>query len=106
MARAMGRRRPRLLLRFGAISAAAVLVLGLFLAQRVRSPGAEGALRAPPPLAAATGRPALRPPPAPADLRRPLDSARSARLTRLVDGSLAETGIRRVKLWNDAGLVV
>ena len=95
-----------LLARFGVISAVAVLVLGLVLGERVRDHVGDEALHDAKTLAAATGRLALQPSLEPADLRRPFDAARSARLTRVVDGSLAETGIRRVKLWNRSGMVV
>ncbi len=93
-------------MRFGAVSAVAVLVLGLVLADRVRDHMAGEALQDARTLATTTARLALQPALAPQDLRRPLDRERSRRLTRVVGAGLADTGIQRVKLWNRAGVVV
>ena len=102
-------RTPRLLLRFGVLSAVLVIALGVaagyVLQSSIRSRTIADAIRSTEVLTAAGIRPLIMP----EDLQRnflPLDPARNAELDETLGRSLSANGIVRLKLWNRAHWLV
>lgn len=96
-------RTPRLLLRFGILSAVLILGLavtaGVLLRNSIRARTIEDAVRTAEVLTGAGIRPLVKP----EDLTRdfvPLSSARTAELDETLGRSLSVNGIVRLKLWN------
>jgi diguanylate cyclase (GGDEF)-like protein len=102
----MNRRGPRLLLRFGLVSAIALAILGTAVALELRSNIREEAVDDARGLATLTARLWLQPTLEPKDLLGPLSAVKSARVTDGVRASLDDTHVVRVKVWNRQGLVV
>src|SRR4051794_21036996 len=100
MTGSMARRGPRLLLRFGLVSAVALALLGVAVAVVLRGNIRQEAMDDARTVATITARLWVQPSLAPEDLRGPLDAATSARVTQGIESSLADTHVVRVKLWN------
>src|SRR3954451_21616336 len=106
MTGSMARRGPRLLLRFGLVSAVALALLGVAVAVELRGNIRQEAMDDARTAATITARLLVEPSLTPEDLRGPLDPAKSARVTEGIKSSLQDTHVARVKLWNRDGLVV
>ncbi len=102
----MGSHRPRLLLRFGLISALAIAALGIVLVAELRSTIRGQAVDEGRTLAVLAARLRVQPELTPADLSAALSAQRSAQLKHLLDTSLQDTHVARIKLWNPQGQVV
>jgi diguanylate cyclase (GGDEF)-like protein len=102
----MGSPRPRLLLRFGIISALAIAALGVVLVAELRSTIRGQALDEGRTLATLATRLRVQPELTPKDLVGPPNPLRAARLNRLIDKELRDADVVKVKLWNRRGVVV
>src|SRR4051794_4797597 len=107
-ARAMWRRRPRLtlLVRFGLVSAVAVIALALILVRDATSSIRGEALTDARSIATLTANLRLAPLLTPRDMREGLTPAGRARLAGAVGGALESTKVVRAKLWSRDGRVI
>ena len=102
----MGSRRPRLLLRFGLISALAIAAVGVVLIAELRSTIRGQAVNEARTLAVLAARLRVQPELTPKDLDGPLTRRRSDQLNQLLESSFEDTKVVRIKLWNPRGQVV
>jgi diguanylate cyclase (GGDEF)-like protein len=102
----MGSHRPRLLLRFGLISALAIAALGVVLVAELNSTLKGQAISEGRTLAALATRLRVLPELTPADLAGPVNPLRSARLHAALDKPLEQAHVVRIKVWSLNGRVV
>ena len=101
----MGKHRPRLLLRFGLISALAIAALGIVLVAEVRSTIKSQAVDEGRTLATLATQLRVLPELHPSDLAAP-NPITAARLHNLLDNELKAAHVMRINIWNSAGHVV
>jgi diguanylate cyclase (GGDEF)-like protein len=102
----MGNRRPRLLLRFGIISALAIAALGVVLVAELKSTIRGQAVDEGRTLATLATRLSVLPELDKHDLDGPLNPLRSAKLHRALDAELEAGHVVRINIWNTDGEVV
>src|SRR4051794_21293177 len=101
----MEKHRPRLLLRFGLISALAIAALGVVLVAELNSTIRGQAVDEGRTLATLATRLRVQPELRPSDLRAP-NPLTSARLHSLLDTELEDAHVVRINIWNPAGHIV
>src|SRR4051794_36404409 len=102
----MGSHRPRLLLRFGLISALAIAALGVVLIAELRSTIRGQAVDEGRTLAALATRLKVMPLLEPADLEGAPNPFRQARMHDVLDAELRAADVVRIKIWNRDGRIV
>src|SRR5918997_491040 len=101
----MGKHRPRLLLRFGLISALAIAALGVVLVAEVNSTIKGQAVDEARTLAALATRLKVLPELDPSDLQRP-NPFTTAELDDALGEELREANVEEIKIWNRKGHIV
>ncbi len=106
MNREMVSHHPRLLVRFGIISALAIAVLGVVLIAELRSTIRGQALEEGRTLATLATRLRVEPELSAAGLNGPPDPIEANRLNTLLNTALRDAEVARIKVWNRRGVVV